>query len=413
MSQPNISRPENTRSGTTLSNIARAASLVQQQSALSAAPVNVSTKAQPAQHTAPSQESALSPKPAAMPDLISENSITPAPIAEASRMSEPETFIIDGTAYSLYPGPIVPHWQQMAAQKGFAVLARIRDRYHLALRCHTCAAVSMSKLFTLRTAHPQCPRCLERKREESAKAAGLAYLGPMPAKPGYFHFRGRCGHAFSRQFELIHRVGAGETGLRCETCHAAREAEEAHAQGWELLGPDPDGNPNYRLYAHVCGHRQRVARANMQTGRFACGSCDPGWAASPSALYAMRFDLPGFARPVVKLGFSRDPRSRLDHQLQRKQGRCGTLLAEVQMRTGRSAMRAEKRLHARLRREYPGAVIDPARFQGLIRVGSEIYDGALEGVILGALERIAVAQRKAKNGTHRRSRKVAANSDRE
>ena len=39
----------------------------------------------------------------------------------------------------VFPGPVHAHWQATAASKGFDLIARIRDRYHLQLRCQTCS----------------------------------------------------------------------------------------------------------------------------------------------------------------------------------------------------------------------------------------------------------------------------------
>ena len=121
-----------------------------------------------------------------------------------------------------------------------------------------------------------------------AAAAGVTFLGPDPDRRGYGRFRAPCGHVLQRQFELIERVAKGATGLRCETCHAEREASEARRFGWERLGHCPSGRPNYRLYRHTCGHVQRVAQANMLWGQCDCAGCGLGWNAKPSFLYLLR-----------------------------------------------------------------------------------------------------------------------------
>lgn len=310
----------------------------------------------------------------------------------------PPAITIDRIAHPVHPGPVLPEWHRIAMEKGFEIRARVRDRYHLALGCRLCGAASVTKIFTLRTAAPLCPACLQAKWLKEAEAAGLTFLGRDPDARHYFRFRAPCSHVVRRQFELIRRIATERTGLRCETCHSAREAEEARVRGWTLIGPDPEGNPNYRLYGHDCGHRQRVARANMQTGRFGCGHCDPGWVAGESYLYAMRFDLPD-GGSVVKLGFSRDPVSRLRHQLITRPDQPCRLLRQVRMRSGREALRQEKRLHSQLRGAHPRAVVDPGRYRHLIRVGSEIYEAALEPVILAALDRLE-AEAEADDETH-------------
>lgn len=289
-----------------------------------------------------------------------------------------------------YAGPIAPHWQAAAAAKGFAITGRIRDHYHLTLRCEVCGHVHEARIYTLMSAQPQCPACMIARLDQDATAAGLAHLGRDAHSRHYSHYRAPCGHTLRRQHEIVRRTAAGSTGLRCETCHAATEASEAEMRGWKLIGPDPQGNPNYRFYAHAdgCGATQRIARANMQTGRFGCAECGEGWAASQSFLYAMHFTLPT-GRGLVKLGYSRDPDSRLMHQLQIDRDMPCEILRRVPMPTGHDAIRVEKRLHAKLRARHPQAVIDPQVYRDRIRLRSEIYDGALTQEVLALLDKVA------------------------
>ncbi|MCY4480355.1 MAG: hypothetical protein OXB97_10705, partial [Rhodospirillales bacterium] len=151
---------------------------------------------------------------------------------------------------------------------------------------------------------------------------------------------------------------------------------------------------NYRMYAHEdgCGETQRIARANMQTGRFGCEVCGDVWSADPSALYLMRF-CPPDRRPVLKVGMSRDPESRMRHQLGLPGHVEARILRIVPMETGRAALIAEKRLHGELRRQYPEAVVPPEEFTDYLKVVSEIYDVSLEAVILKMLDRVEAAAR--------------------
>ena len=306
-----------------------------------------------------------------------------------SRLSA-ETLRIGDTEYPVYDAPSPETWVRAANGKGYRIVARVIDRYHVALECLTCETLNLARAFTLLRCQPECKGCQFERRQEEAQSVGLAYLGRDPDDPHYGRYRvADCGHEVRRQFELIKRVVDGTTGLRCEVCHRAREEAEARARGWRLVGPDPDGEPNYRVYAHEdgCGETQRIARANMQTGRFSCETCGDVWPAEPSALYLMRFLPPG-RRPVVKLGMSRDPESRMRHQLGLPDHVEARILRTVPMETGRAALIAEKRLHGELRRNYPEAVVPPEEFRDYLRVVSEIYDIALEPVILEMLDRV-------------------------
>ena len=64
----------------------------------------------------------------------------------------------------IFPGPVHAHWRTMAAAKGFDLIARIRDRYHLQLCCRNCDGSITAKLFTLMRHQPLCPHCLAARR---------------------------------------------------------------------------------------------------------------------------------------------------------------------------------------------------------------------------------------------------------
>lgn len=314
------------------------------------------------------------------------------------------TLMIRGVAEPLHPGELQPHWIAAAREKGFTLVTRVRDRYSLALRCHKCGDLVCKRLYSLMSHQPECDSCIEDAWRAEAKAAGLTFLRRDPDHRHYAFYRAACGHEIRRQFELVGRVARGETGTRCETCHAAREQEEAAARGWKLVSPDPLGNPHFRIYFHpACETLARIARVNMQTGRFTCPGCGESWATAKSHIYAMRFELePG--RSVVKLGFSRDPVSRLDHQLPRVRDLPRKLLYSVPVRSGHQAQKIEKRLHSRLKAAHPHGLVPPEDFVGHLKVKSEIYVPALEGQILKELRRVARQQGKRRG--RRRKRKV-------
>ena len=303
-----------------------------------------------------------------------------------------EMMTISGTPYAVFPGPILPSWISAAEAKGFHIAGRVLDRLHLALRCKRCGALNKVKRFTLMSAQPLCHACIQTGRQADAATAGLVFLRRDPSDRHYDLYRAPCGHEVRRQTGLVKRMAAGLADIRCKTCHSETETREARVRGWTLIGSDPGGDPSYRLYRHdECDHEQRVARANMQTGRFCCASCDNGWFAEKSYLYAMRFVLPS-GRELVKLGFSRDPQSRLIHQLRRDPEMPCEILKTVAVPRGNDAIRIEKRLHARLTREHADTVVSPASYRQHIRVRSEIYDASLTPVILGLLDEIETAE---------------------
>ncbi|OBY27109.1 hypothetical protein [Leisingera sp. JC1] len=287
-----------------------------------------------------------------------------------------------------FPLTIHPHWRAAAEARGFGILQRVKDRYHLLLSCKACGATHMSKIFVVMNSQPQCPRCIEARWQADAEAAGLQWAGRDPQSRHHGFYIADCRHRLRRQFELIKRAAAGTCDVRCELCQQQKEQEEAEAQGWELIGPDPDGGPNYRLYRHPeCGHEQRVARANMQTGRFGCGLCGEDWPAAPSHLYAMQFKLLN-GTCLVKLGFSRNPDSRLRHQLLKHRDLDAKILKTVPMATGQLALQTEKRLHAKLQAGFPDLVAPPDLYAGELRVKSEVYFADAAQVIFAMLDAI-------------------------
>lgn len=146
-----------------------------------------------------------------------------------------------------YHAPIPDAWQDIAREKGYEIVGRVNDRFHLVLRHEDCGAEMVSKVYTLRTAEPVCPTCLDGRRRALCEAAGVGYAG-RGDHPNYFRIRLPCGHETMRQQELLERVRQGTTAIRCEECLALRVQEEARARGWELIGADPEGDPGLSTY---------------------------------------------------------------------------------------------------------------------------------------------------------------------
>ncbi|WP_460272152.1 hypothetical protein [Celeribacter sp. ULVN23_4] len=179
--------------------------------------------------------------------------------------------------WPLWPGEFPEDWDDIASGKGFRILGRSRDRYHLILKCESCGGLTAHKIYTLRTAQPICGACHLRKIKATAQAAGLIFLGFHPEDRHSGIYRMECGHEVTRQFGLVERIARGEVSARCETCLIAREEDEARRAGWTRIGRDPDGNENYRLYRHSCGHEQRIARVNMAWQQCDCAGCGQSW----------------------------------------------------------------------------------------------------------------------------------------
>lgn len=261
----------------------------------------------------------------------------------------------------------------VAKAKGFTAISRVTKNSYYALRCDRCGGLTAARHSVVRDSQPTCHACLADQHRSRAADLGLTLVARDDGKRQNAIYLLPCGHEGRRQMNLLRRVAAGETALRCDVCVIARQDAEAAARGWRLIGPDPSGKVSYRLYKHEgCGALQSVAIVNMKTGRFDCNACGQTWSAAPSALYAMRFVLAD-GEPVAKLGYSRDPVSRLNHQLLSGFSKTGEILRVVSMPSGAAAIRAEKEMHKTLRAELPGAVVPAHRIAGQIKVRSEIY----------------------------------------
>lgn len=315
---------------------------------------------------------------------------------------------IRGENHIVQPGQIHKRWSDAAESKGYRVVARVRDKNSLALECKTCGGLHVSRYYVLLNFQPGCPHCIEARWRETAKDAGVEFLRRDPKHRHYAFYRAECGHEIRRQFTFIERMARAEVEARCEICHHAREQEEAIQKGWELIGRDPKGDAQCRIYRHAegCGTEARIFRNNMQTGRFTCPGCGENWSTGPSYLYAMKFALET-GTEAVKVGFSRNPESRLKYQLHRNPDLPRELLLKVPMRSGRHAQRVEKRLHKWLATEFPDDLVPSEEFTDLLKVKSELYRAGLEATILRQMHRLQRKERRAAERSRIRSRSRA------
>ncbi|CUX83284.1 MAG: hypothetical protein HLUCCA05_13475 [Roseibaca calidilacus] len=295
---------------------------------------------------------------------------------------------VPSCGWSDYDGPIAPDWHRMADEKGFRIVGRIRDRFHLTLECRACGAHTAVKLFALRDSRPRCGGCAAIKRQNAADGAKLVFLRRDPQHHKYGVFRAPCGHDVRRQFGFVEKVRKGEADVKCRVCLIETEKAEALAQGWERVGPDPDGKANYRLYRHRCGHHQRVARVNMRNGQCDCAACGESWSSKPSVIYLARIQLSSANLDVVKLGYSANPKRRFRHQLGLSKLAKVTFLRLLPMPTGHDACAAEKQANASLVRDFPDGVVPIATYSAHINVVSEIYRPALIREITTLMDQI-------------------------
>jgi hypothetical protein len=288
---------------------------------------------------------------------------------------------IEDKAETIYRRAIPAQWHDAARRKGYAIAARVSDRYHVALRCNRCGGLTKTKVFVLMNNQPICGPCLSARQRSTARRAGLTMLRRDPRERHYAVYRGPCGHELRRQFELVERAARGEVAVRCDVCLGHRDDQTASGKGWRPRGAHPAGCADYRLYEHVhCGTLQSVARVNMTTGRFTCQGCGQGWSREPICIYRLQVTL-GDGTRLLKIGFSRDPIGRATFQLRRDPAVTIEVSRVVQFPSGREALRREQRLHAIIREELPIMVAPPELFADALKVSSEVYFPAVRARI--------------------------------
>ena len=83
----------------------------------------------------------------------------------------------------------------------------------------------------------------------------------------------------------------------------------------------------------------------------------------------------------VKLGYSRNPESRLRYQLGLREDVEAELIDEVPVPSGQVALRMERALHRQLKAEHPEKVIPRDELAAWINVTSEVYTAEAEPII--------------------------------
>jgi hypothetical protein len=295
--------------------------------------------------------------------------------------------------WSEFPRPIPELWEIIAEEKGYRIDRRVRDHLHVVLECLACGAHTAHRVSNLRSAQPACGGCQLAARLDDAAKAGFVFKRRDEAHRHYAIYTLPCGHdARLQQGRVAKLANEGRApkgrGYHCDICYAKKLDRLASTLGWTLIGADTEGNPNYRLLWHdACGHSQRVATANLETGRFNCGGCGECWSAAPSALYMVRFWVPGLGW-FVKLGYSRYPGRRMRYQLGLREDVEAELIDEVPVPSGQVALRMERALHRQLKAEHPDKVIPRDELAAWINVTSEVYTAEAEPIIRRMLDEV-------------------------
>src|SRR5690606_14414677 len=121
-------------------------------------------------------------------------------------------------------------------------------------------------------------------------------------------------------------------------------------------------------------------------GNVDCANCGESWTSKPSSIYLFRIDLP--SGPLLKLGYSSNPRKRLRHQLGISKRIPTRILRTIPIRTGHQAVCTEKAAHAWMRRYHPDLIVPKSDYGDAINTRTEIYRLLSEPILQELLDRI-------------------------
>lgn len=296
-------------------------------------------------------------------------------------------FPIDRKMYPVFKGKQHKHWRKAARKHGFKLVGRAMDRLHVVLECKTCGDATLKRISVVLGHNPECGNCIRKRREAAAAKVGATLLGPDPEGDRHYGtYQFKCGHVDRRQHERVEDAAAGGHDLSCDICTNEQHASEAENHGWTLIGPATRNNQSYREYEHKCGHRQDVSVANMRFGDVNCAGCSETWSSKPSKIYLLSFTLPNL--PVIKLGYSNNPTSRLRQVQLAPRKTQGTLDLEIDVATGHDAICLEKALHRYIKTHRPELVVERDLFRAHLTTTSEIYHARARAFIIALIDAV-------------------------
>lgn len=282
-------------------------------------------------------------------------------------------FKIRGEYPKVLIGPITRNIVAAADSKGFIVLGRGGPKPQMfILGCRACGRPIHRRDSVILHHGIDCEGCSNKKDEVAAAALGGELVSPKPmGQRGLRKWRLKCGHVAIGQRGNMRKAARGNNNASCKECLKKQHAAEAADHGWTLIGPAGRNNQSYRQYAHSCGHLQDVSLANMRHADVNCAGCSETWSSKPSKIYLLSFALPTL--PVIKLGYSNNPKLRL-RQVQFEPDKTrGTLVRAIDIVSGHRAICLEKAMHQHIKTHRPDLIVERDLFRDHLTTTSEIY----------------------------------------
>ncbi|MEP4195944.1 MAG: GIY-YIG nuclease family protein [Aliishimia sp.] len=266
-------------------------------------------------------------------------------------------------------------------------MGRAVDRLHVVLECKTCGDATLKRISVVLDDNPECGNCIRKRREAAAAKVGASLLGPDPEGDRHYGtYQFACGHVDRRQHLRVEDAAEGGHDLSCETCTTAQRASEAAERGWTLIGPAARNDQSYRRYEHECGHKQDVGIGNMRARDVNCAGCGETWTSKPSKIYLFSLMLPNV--PVIKLGYSNNPKFRLRQVQFDPSETRGKLVQEITTETGHDAICLEKAMHRHIKTHRPDLIVERVHFDEHLRTTSEIYHERGRALILALIDAV-------------------------
>jgi len=266
-----------------------------------------------------------------------------------------------------------------AAQAGLEIIGKQEKDYIYKLPCGHSKVISGK---CVRSGGWRCIECYEEKIKQAAFEFGFEYLGESSNGPHYRLCRViSCGHLKNVQ---IHDITSRPRKGVCKECIEAKHKDEATLADLELVGMSDNGNPNYRKYrTNCCNTEHDLMVTHVRRNSYTCPSCGNSHLDNYSDLYLYKMTNGDFS--WLKLGFSNNVLRRLvEYDLVK--GTDSVLLKTTRLPTGRLAIKTEKKIHSKFKRDK----LDSNEMRKYFNVSgfNECYPLEMLDILLEELEKV-------------------------
>lgn len=181
----------------------------------------------------------------------------------------------------------------------------------------------------------KCPICADSTFKERLAHIGLTPTDNVQGRNRTYVIN-KCGHSIVLRTDEI-----AKGCVTCSVCNDIEFKEKVESFGLELTSENTKSG--YRIFKLPCGCVQELGMFSAKIGRWNCRNCNETHYDKESSIYLIKFSCESFE--WLKLGFSKNIDSRLNHYKMRK-GCHSNLIETVSFDTGHEALKEEKKLHS-------------------------------------------------------------------